>query len=42
MADEKKPPADSNSPSPDLKSERDRFVKTFTGGSRLTDATPSS
>jgi GAF domain-containing protein len=37
MADEKKPSTDSNSPSPDLKSERDRFVKSFTRGSRLTD-----
>jgi len=37
MADEKKPSAESNSPSQDLRSERDRFVKTFTRGSRLTD-----
>src|SRR5215510_846775 len=29
--------ADSDSPPPDLKSERDKFVKTFTRGSRLTD-----
>jgi GAF domain-containing protein len=37
MADDKKNSAESNSPSPDLKSERDRFVKSFTRGSRLTD-----
>lgn len=37
MADEKKPHAESNSPFQDLKSERDRFVKSFTRGSRLTD-----
>jgi hypothetical protein len=36
MAEEKKS-NESNSPTPDLKSERDRFVKTFTRGSRLTD-----
>ncbi len=36
MAEEKKT-SDSNSPPPDLKSERDRFVKSFTRGSRLTD-----
>src|SRR5262245_17939331 len=28
---------DSDSPPPDLKSERDKFVKSFTRGSRLTD-----
>jgi hypothetical protein len=37
MADDKKTSLDSNSPSPDLKSERDRFVKSFSRGSRLTD-----
>lgn len=37
MADDKKTSAESNSPSPDLKSERDRFVKSFSRGSRLTD-----
>ena len=37
MADDKKPSTDSNSPSPDLKSERDRFVKSFSRGARLTD-----
>jgi predicted nuclease with TOPRIM domain len=37
MADDKKTSADSNSPSPDLKSERDRFVKSFSRGARLTD-----
>lgn len=37
MADEKKTSGESNSPAPDLKSERDRFVKSFTRGSRLTD-----
>jgi hypothetical protein len=37
MADDKKNSAESNSPSPDLKSERDRFVKSFSRGSRLTD-----
>jgi len=36
MAEDKKT-SDSNSPPPDLKSERDRFVKSFTRGSRLTD-----
>jgi len=36
MAEDKKQ-SDSNSPSPDLKSERDRFVKSFSRGSRLTD-----
>ena len=36
MAEEKKS-NESSSPTPDLKSERDRFVKTFTRGSRLTD-----
>ncbi|HEV8551066.1 MAG TPA: GAF domain-containing protein [Polyangiaceae bacterium] len=36
MADEKKN-SESNSPSADLRSERDRFVKSFTRGSRLTD-----
>jgi GAF domain-containing protein len=34
---EEKTTADSNSPAPDLKSERDKFVKSFTRGSRLTD-----
>lgn len=37
MADDKKISEDSNSPPPDLRSERDRFVRTFTRGSRLTD-----
>jgi GAF domain-containing protein len=37
MADEKKNTGESNSPTQDLKSERDRFVKSFTRGSRLTD-----
>jgi len=36
MAEEKKT-NESNSPAADLKSERDRFVKTFTRGARLTD-----
>jgi len=36
MAEDKKT-SDSNSPPPDLKSERDRFMKSFTRGSRLTD-----
>jgi GAF domain-containing protein len=36
MAEDKKQ-SDSNSPSPDLKSERDRFVKNFSRGARLTD-----
>jgi putative methionine-R-sulfoxide reductase with GAF domain len=36
MAEDKKT-SESNSPQPDLKSERDRFVKSFTRGSRLTD-----
>ena len=36
MAEDKKT-NESNSPTPDLKSERDRFVKSFTRGSRLTD-----
>jgi hypothetical protein len=36
MADDKKT-RDSNATPPDLKSEHDRFVKTFTRGSRLTD-----
>jgi len=36
MAEDKKT-SDSNSPPPDLKSERDRFVNSFTRGSRLTD-----
>lgn len=35
--DEKPGGADSDSPSPDLRSERDKFVKTFTRGSSLTD-----
>jgi len=34
---EEKTTSDSNSPAPDLKSERDKFVKSFTRGSRLTD-----
>jgi len=37
MADEKKTSVDSDSPPPDLKSERDRFVKSFSRGARLTD-----
>jgi GAF domain-containing protein len=37
MAEDKKHDAESNSPSQDLRSERDRFVKSFTRGSRLTD-----
>jgi len=37
MADDKKTSAESNSPAPDLKSERDRFVKSFSRGARLTD-----
>ena len=37
MADEKKTSVDSEAPSPDLKSERDRFVKSFSRGARLTD-----
>jgi hypothetical protein len=37
MADDKKSSVDSNSPSPDLKSERDRFVRNFSRGARLTD-----
>jgi hypothetical protein len=36
MADEKKNQAD-HSPPPDLKSERDRFVRNFSRGARLTD-----
>ena len=36
MAEDKKT-SDSNSPPADFKSERDRFVKSFTRGSRLTD-----
>jgi putative methionine-R-sulfoxide reductase with GAF domain len=36
MAEDKKT-RDSNAPPPDLKSERDRFMKSFTRGSRLTD-----
>ena len=36
MADEKKNQSD-EAPSPDLKMERDRFVKSFSRGSRLTD-----
>ncbi|HWP04724.1 MAG TPA: GAF domain-containing protein [Polyangiaceae bacterium] len=36
MAEDKKT-RDSNAPPPDLKSERDRFVKSFSRGSRLTD-----
>jgi hypothetical protein len=35
--DEKPGGVDSDSPPPDLRSERDKFVKTFTRGSRLTD-----
>ena len=37
MAKEQKPGSGSDSPGPDLKGERDRFVKSFTKGSRLTD-----
>lgn len=38
MANESKPGgSDSDEPPPDLRSERDNFVKTFTRGSRLTD-----
>ena len=37
MSKESNRGGDSDSPPPDLKSERDKFVKTFTRGSRLTD-----